>query len=39
MKVVGVTTTHTRRELGQAHIAVRDFEELDVSRVESLLAA
>jgi beta-phosphoglucomutase-like phosphatase (HAD superfamily) len=39
MKVVGVTTTHTRRELGRAHLAVRDFEGLDVSRVESLLAA
>ena len=38
MKVVGVTTTHTRRELGRAHLAVRDFEGLEVGRVESLLA-
>ncbi len=39
MKVVGVTTTHTRRELGRAHLVVRDFEGLDVGRVGALLAA
>ena len=39
MKVVGVTTTHTRRELGRAHIAVRDFEGLTVDRVESLFGS
>jgi beta-phosphoglucomutase len=38
MKVVGLTTTHTRRELGRAHLVVRDFEGLAVDRVESLLA-
>jgi beta-phosphoglucomutase len=38
MKVVGLTTTHTRRELGRAHLIVRDFEGLAVDRVESLLA-
>jgi beta-phosphoglucomutase len=38
MKVVGLTTTHTRRELGRAHLVVGDFEGLAVDRVESLLA-
>jgi len=37
MKIVGVTTTHTRRELGRAHLAVRDFEGLTVESVGSLL--
>jgi beta-phosphoglucomutase-like phosphatase (HAD superfamily) len=38
MKVVALTTTHTRRELGRAHLVVRNFEGLEVERVESLLA-
>lgn len=37
MKVVGLTTTHTRRELGRAHLVVRDFEGLDLGRVLRLL--
>jgi beta-phosphoglucomutase len=38
MKVVALTTTHTRRELGRAHLVVRNFEGLEVERVEFLLA-
>lgn len=38
MKVVGLTTTHTRRELSRAHLVVRDFEGLAIRRVESLIA-
>jgi len=37
MKVVGVTTTHTRRELGRADLAVRDFEGLTFDRLVRLM--
>jgi HAD superfamily hydrolase (TIGR01509 family) len=37
MKVVGVTTTHTRRELGRAHLTARDFQGLTFESVGSLL--
>lgn len=39
MKIVGVTTTHTRSELSRAHLVIRDFEGLAVDRVGSLLCA
>ena len=37
MTVVGLTTTHTRRELGRAHLVVRDFEGLSADRLFRLM--
>jgi len=37
LTVVGLTTTHTRRELGRAHLVVRDFEGLSVDRLVRLM--
>ena len=38
MKVVGVATTHSRRELGRARLVVRDFQGLTAARLEALLS-
>jgi beta-phosphoglucomutase len=37
MKVVGITTTHTREELAHTHLVIDDFRELTVERLAALL--
>jgi beta-phosphoglucomutase len=37
MKVVGITTTHTREELAHTHLVIDDFDELTVDRLAALL--
>jgi beta-phosphoglucomutase family hydrolase len=36
MKVIGITTTHSREELESAHLVINDFTELSVEQVLSL---
>ena len=38
MRVVGVTTTHTARELGHVHRVIGDFREVTVESLRSLFA-
>ncbi|MGV3639437.1 MAG: HAD family hydrolase [Adhaeribacter sp.] len=37
MKVVGITTTHSRQELAHTHLVIDDFDELSVDKLEALL--
>ncbi|MGV3503085.1 MAG: HAD family hydrolase [Adhaeribacter sp.] len=37
MKVVGITTTHSRQELAHTHLVIDDFDELSVEKLEALL--
>jgi beta-phosphoglucomutase family hydrolase len=37
MKVVGITTTHTRQELAHTHLVIDDFRELTVEQLAALL--
>lgn len=37
MKVVGITTTHSRQELAHTHLVIDDFDELRVDKLEALL--
>ena len=37
MKVVGITTTHSRQELAHTHLVIDDFDELNVAKLEALL--
>ncbi len=37
MKVVGITTTHSREELDHTDLVVDNFEELDIDQLETLL--
>jgi beta-phosphoglucomutase len=37
MKVVSITTTHTREELSHTHLVIDDFEELTVAKLAALL--
>lgn len=37
MKVVGVTTTHTRQELARAHLVIRNFKGLTAARLRALI--
>lgn len=37
MKVVGITTTHSRQELSHTHLVIDDFDELHVDKLEALL--
>lgn len=37
MKVVAITTTHSRQELSHTHLVIDDFDELHVDKLEALL--
>jgi beta-phosphoglucomutase family hydrolase len=37
MKVVGITTTHSRQELAHTHLVIDDFDELTVEKLVALL--
>lgn len=37
MKVVGITTTHSRQELAHTHLVIDDFDELSVDKLQALL--
>lgn len=36
-KVVGITTTHTRKELGSCHLVIDDFEDLTLEDLSTLI--